>query len=70
MASPTRKGHTALKLERTCERSRLEEQVLAAAYELAAPLLRRPIPGAAPGRLPAPAPQADRPRRQAGGSKA
>jgi hypothetical protein len=70
MASPTRRGHSALKLERICERSRLEEQVLAAAYELATPLLRRPIPDTASGRRPAPAPQADRPQRQAGGSQA
>ena len=70
MTSPTRRGHSIPKLERTCELSRLEEQVLAAAYELATPLLRRPIPDTASGRRPAPAPQADRPRRQAGGNKA
>jgi len=70
MTSPTRRGRAVLKLERSCERSRLEEQVLAAAYELAIPLLRRPIPDTASGRRPAPAPQADRPRRQAGGNKA
>ena len=68
MASPTRRGHNALKLERTCERSRLEEQVLAAAYELATPLLRRPIPDTASGRRPSR--QRTGPRRQAGGSKA
>jgi len=68
MASPTRRGHTALKLERTCERSRLEEQVLAAAYELATPLLRRPIPDTASG--PRPPRKRTGPRRQAGGNKA
>jgi hypothetical protein len=69
MASPNRRGRSALKLERACERSRLEEQVLAAAYELATPFLRRAIPDTASGRRPAPAAQADRPQRQAGGSK-
>jgi hypothetical protein len=72
MASPMRRASNALKLERSCEATRLEEQVIAAACELATPLLRRPIPNTAPGRQPAPAraPQADRARRQAGGSKA
>ena len=70
MASPTRRERSALKLERACERSRLEEQVLAAAYELATPLLRRPILDTASGRRPTPNSQADRPQRQAGGSKA
>jgi hypothetical protein len=72
MASPTTRASNALKLERSCEVSRLQEQVIAAAYELATPLLRRPIPDTAPGRQPAAAhaPPADRPRRQAGGSKA
>src|SRR5262245_53140795 len=50
MASPTARASNALKLERSCERSRLEKQVLAAAYELLTPLLRQPIPTAAPDR--------------------
>jgi hypothetical protein len=32
-----------LKIERACERSRLEGQLLAAAYDLVAPLLRRSL---------------------------
>jgi hypothetical protein len=70
MASPTRRRRNTLKLERDCERSRLEEQVLAAAYELATPLLRRSLPDTVSGRRLAPAPHADLPQRQAGGSKA
>jgi hypothetical protein len=35
--------------ERGFERSRLEDQLLAAAYELALPLLRRPLPGGRAG---------------------
>src|SRR3954470_20584592 len=72
MASPRRRATNALKLERNCEVSRLQEQVLAAVYELATPLLRRPIPKTAPGRQPAArhAPPAHRPQRQAGGSQA
>ena len=73
MASLARRACNALKLERSYEISRLEEEVIAAAYELATPLLRRPIPRPTiSGRQPAPTPvpQADRPRRQAGGSQA
>ena len=72
MASLTRRASNALKLERSCEVSRLEEQVLAAVYELVTPLLRHPIPNTATDRPPASrhAPQAGRPRRQAGGSQA
>ncbi len=71
MASLTRRRRrNALKLERTCERSHLEAQVLAVAYELATPLLRLPLPHPTAGRPPAPVPQAGPPQRQAGGSKA
>ena len=65
MASPTRRASNALKLERSCEVSRLEEQVIATAYELTTPILRRPIPDTAPDRQPAAshAPEADRSRR-------
>jgi hypothetical protein len=72
MASPTWRASNALKLERSCEASRLEEQLIAFAYELITPILRRPIPDMTPGRQPAAghAPEADRSRRQAGGSQA
>ncbi len=73
MTSLARRARNALKLERSCEVSRLEEEIIAAAYELATPLLRRPMPHpTTPGRqsAPTPVPEADRPRRQAGGSQA
>jgi hypothetical protein len=72
MASPTRRASNALKLERSCEVSRLGEQLLAGAYELATPLLRHPIPHTAPGQRPTSghATDEDRPRHQAGGSQA
>jgi hypothetical protein len=41
------KTRKLLKVERGCERSRLEGQLLAAAYDLATPLLRRALPGSA-----------------------
>jgi hypothetical protein len=73
MASLARRARNALKLERIFEISRLEEEIIAAAYELATPLLRRPMPRpTTSGRQPAPTPvpKADGPRRQAGGSQA
>lgn len=71
MASPVQKAQNALKLERSCEASRLEEEILAAAYELATPLLRCPFPNTISGPQPAPARASlsDPPRRQTGGSK-
>src|SRR4051794_35003291 len=72
MTSPLRRVSNALKLERSCELSRLQAQALAAAYELATPLLRCPIPNTAPGQQSPPgrAPQADWLQRQAGGRQA
>ena len=72
MASPTRRASNALKLERSCEASRLEAQVLAAVYELATPLLRHAIPDTATDRQPASvhAPEVDRLQRRVGGSQA
>jgi hypothetical protein len=72
MASLTRRASHALKLDRSCEVSRLEEQVLATVYELVTPLLRHPIPNTGTDRQPASrhAPPAGRPQRQAGGSHA
>ena len=73
MARLARRACNALKLERSCEVSRLQEEVIAATYGLVTPLLRRPIPRpTTSGRQPAPTPvpKAERPQRQAGGSQA
>jgi len=72
MAGPTRRARNALKLERSCEASRLEEEVIAAAYELVTSIRRRPIPEPAARRQPAfvHAPEADPPQCQTGGSRA
>jgi hypothetical protein len=67
MASPaTRAPRNALKLTRSCERSRLDKQVIATAYELATPLVRRPIVKPSPG----PQPAFAGPARKIGGSRA
>jgi hypothetical protein len=72
MASPTRRARNALKMERSCEVSRLEEHIIATAYELATPIFRHPIPNAVPDRPPASVhgQEAERSQRQAGGSQA
>jgi hypothetical protein len=69
MASPTRRARKALKVERSCEASRLEEEVIAAAYELVTPIRRCPLPEPATSRPPAfvHAPEAGSPQCQTGG---
>ena len=49
MAPAESKTRKLLKVERGCERSRLEGQVIAAAYELVTPLLRRTLATSAAG---------------------
>jgi hypothetical protein len=71
MTNPARRGRKTLNIQRSSEQSRLEEQLIAAAYELAAPILRRSLGKSAA----APQTQAGRPtthksRRKAGGSRA
>jgi hypothetical protein len=49
---PSRPRH----LERGCELSRLQTQLVAAAYELVVPVLRRPLPPPQPAPGPTPGP--------------
>jgi hypothetical protein len=44
MASAKNRTRKLLKIERCCEHSRLEGQVIAAVYELVTPLIRRALP--------------------------
>jgi hypothetical protein len=44
MAGLKHRTNRLLKIERSCERSRLESQLLATAYELLTPILRRALP--------------------------
>jgi hypothetical protein len=44
MARPRAQARPPLHVSRDFERSRLDEQLLAAAYELATPVIRRPLP--------------------------
>jgi hypothetical protein len=48
MAGPSNQVNKHLKVERICERSRLEEHLVASAYELVTPILRRRLPDAVP----------------------
>lgn len=68
MAGSKNKTKHLLKIERDCERSRLEGQLLASAYELLTPTLRRALPTASsqPNRPEA----AQRTRQQVGGNRA
>jgi len=68
MAKPKNTIHNTLKLERICERSRLEPQVIAAAYELVSPVARRALP--APDTEPPLAHTQTTKHHQAGGSHA
>src|SRR5262245_7647509 len=72
MVRPTWRARIALKVERSCERSRLEEQVLATTYELITPILRRPIPNSGRAGEPvlAGSPGAYHRSRKTGGSQA
>ena len=47
MARPRAHAKPSLLVSRDFERSRLDEQLLAAAYELVSPVIRRPLPGEA-----------------------
>jgi hypothetical protein len=64
--SPTQK---TLNLRRDVERSRLETQLLATAYELLTPILRRALPSPQPKHQPTQQPRKahERRQRQAGG---
>jgi hypothetical protein len=72
MALPPSQGKKTLTVRRDCKRSRLEAQLLAAAYELLTPISKRPLPTSQSGcqtndgRAQSPGP---RPRR-AGGDQA
>jgi hypothetical protein len=60
-----------LKVDRGCERSRLERQLLAAAYDLVTPLLRRPLAPSTASRPAGPHTSVgDSARPRAGGSHA
>jgi hypothetical protein len=46
MASAKNRTRKLLKIERCCEHSRLQGQLIAAAYELITPVIRRVLPSA------------------------
>lgn len=49
MGRPRSRARPPLRVSRDLERSRLQEQLIAAAYELAVPVVRRPVAAQAPG---------------------
>jgi len=72
MPSPAHRTRKVLKLHRSAERSRLDKQLIAAAYELVIPVVRRSLGKAGPG-YPSASPSTaamDRPQRQVGGTQA
>jgi hypothetical protein len=70
MASAKNRTRKTLKIERCCELSRLEGQVIAAVYELVTPPIRRALPS--PSTQPAQprSPVADQPQQRTGGNHA
>jgi hypothetical protein len=63
MANPARKGRKTLTLKRLSERSRLQEQIFAAAYELVSPIIRRSLKRPTSDQRTPSATSADKPRR-------
>jgi hypothetical protein len=71
MANPPARAGRVLNVLRSCEPSRLETQVVAAAYECLTPLLKRHLPNARSKRGSAQCRAAtDHRQRQAGGNQA
>jgi hypothetical protein len=61
MASPRARARPSLRIARSFERSRLDEQLMAAAYELVLPVVRRSLTGKAPAER---TPETDKADRQ------
>jgi hypothetical protein len=64
-------GKKPLAVRRGCKRSRLEAQLLAAAYEALCPIAKRPLPASEAGRRPNRGREEtpDQPFRHAGGNQ-